>query len=260
MIFSELESLASLATRVGTWLRRRRTPLKPESVATRLIQLFEAHGVHRNQVPRVLGHSLMLKHVRDDKSLLDVVTDEMLESAARLFAVNRDWLEGATEQIYPMHDFYKKPERFVEFLDTLLADGVLLVAEQKSTNSTHCLSAKNRLASSEVSLSTGTTYATTGSLNTGNPEPISPHALRPPGLEVYTCSDAELRSTSSQRTQRALASWTLRTAALYRREESTGSQRTWRSSPTVFSPVLMKDTLVKFPGSSFGSTLIPRVS
>jgi hypothetical protein len=77
-----------------------------------------------------------LADVQTDESLLSILTDELLDKAARLFAVRREWLEGASEQIYPTHDFYKQSDRFPEFLDSLLASsyagalrGVVLVAE-----------------------------------------------------------------------------------------------------------------------------------
>jgi hypothetical protein len=53
------------------------------------------------------------------------------------FAVRREWIEGASETIYPLHDFYKQSGRFPGFLDGLLSNadsgalrGVLLVAER----------------------------------------------------------------------------------------------------------------------------------
>jgi hypothetical protein len=90
-----------------------------ESPATRLIRLFQAHGVHRNQIPRVFGRGLKPSHVQSDTTLLPVLDDAMLDAAAELFAVRREWLEGASDQIYPLHDFYKRPEEFREFISGL---------------------------------------------------------------------------------------------------------------------------------------------
>ena len=134
MFFSELNNALSLVTRTTSWFRHRET--SRQSVARRFVRLFAAHGIHRNQIPRVMGLNATFADVQTDESLLKILTDELLEKAARLFAVRREWLEGASEQIYPTHDFYKQSDRFPEFLDSLLANscsgamrGVLLVAE-----------------------------------------------------------------------------------------------------------------------------------
>jgi hypothetical protein len=113
-----------------------------ESVATRFIRLFEAHGVHRNQISRVLGHGLAPVHLQSDESLMPVLTDVMLDAAARQFAIRRDWLDGASDQIYPLHDFYKKPKEFGQFIAELRRQskgalrGVVLVATSEEFEDT----------------------------------------------------------------------------------------------------------------------------
>ncbi|WP_283743160.1 hypothetical protein [Sideroxydans sp. CL21] len=100
------------------WLRGKQST-KPETVVTRFIRLFESHGVHRNQIPRFIGHGLTLKDVQDDISLLAKLDESLLDDVCEKFAVRREWLDGAEKQIYPYHEFYKYPKNFVEFLDDL---------------------------------------------------------------------------------------------------------------------------------------------
>jgi hypothetical protein len=140
MIFSELNNAVSLVTRTTSWARHYRT--SRQSVARRFVRLFAAHGIHRNQMLRVMGLDATLADVQTDEALLRILTDELIEKAARLFAVRREWLESASEQIYPTHDFYKQSDRFAEFLDSLLAGsysgalrGMLLVAESRGFES-----------------------------------------------------------------------------------------------------------------------------
>jgi hypothetical protein len=76
--------------------------------------------VHRNQIPRFIGHGLTLKDVQDDASLLAKLDESLLEAACEKFAVRREWLDGAETQIHPCHDFYKHPEGFAEFLKDLM--------------------------------------------------------------------------------------------------------------------------------------------
>lgn len=133
-MFSEVESALNLWDRFSRYfLSSKRKPL--ESVASRFVRLFEAHGVHRNQIPRFFGNGLTVADVRDDATLLPKLTEAVLDAAVELFAVRREWLDGAEEQIYPLHDFYKKPEEFEPFLDRLGVgtdksfDGLLYVPE-----------------------------------------------------------------------------------------------------------------------------------
>jgi len=100
------------------------------------MHLFETHGVNRNQIPRFFGFDLTVADVSKDEILLNKSTEEMLEAACRLFAVRREWLDGAESQVYNCYDFYKHPEEFLEFLEELTAKnpdqrimGVLIVSE-----------------------------------------------------------------------------------------------------------------------------------
>ena len=43
----------------------------------------------------------------------------MLDDACSLFAVQRSWLDGAEDRVFPIHRFYKQPREFAEFLITL---------------------------------------------------------------------------------------------------------------------------------------------
>lgn len=117
MIFSEVDAFVSLLERFKRMIRQK--PVETVTIATRFIQLFESHGVHRNQIPRFFGQGLKISDVKDDEALLSVLNDNLLDSAAELFAVQREWLDGADEQIYPLHDFYKHPEEFEEFIDSV---------------------------------------------------------------------------------------------------------------------------------------------
>jgi hypothetical protein len=116
MVLGEINAAVSLIERLSRWLSRK---APPETVAGRFVRLFEAHGVHRNQISRLIGNGLTLAHLQSDQALIPALSDELLDSAASLFAIRREWLDGASDQIYPLHDFYKQPEAFVEFIQGL---------------------------------------------------------------------------------------------------------------------------------------------
>lgn len=114
--------LAGLGWRKHAQKTRPDTAPKP-LLTRRFIALFEAHGVHRNQIPEFFDHGLTLADVSSDRSLLETLSPQMLSDAAELFVVNLEWLQGATDQVYPTHEFYKQPEAFEAFVDELLSRG-----------------------------------------------------------------------------------------------------------------------------------------
>lgn len=85
-------------------------------VSTRLIQLLTAHGIHRNQIPRFLGNGLTLADVQTDEIFLSKLNEQILNDVCCKFGIQREWLDGANSQIYPVHDFYKRPEDFESFI------------------------------------------------------------------------------------------------------------------------------------------------
>lgn len=136
MIFGEIESFVSLVERViKPFKKYDKTP--QELLSTRLVSVFEAHGVHRNQIPNIIGHGLTLQDVSCDELLLKKLNNEILASTCNLFGINRDWLDGSSEEVYSTYDFYKDPQKFSEFLSGLLKkcgsenlDGVLLTVDK----------------------------------------------------------------------------------------------------------------------------------
>lgn len=119
-----------------TWLRGGKSAA-PETIATRFIKLFEAHGVHRNQIPRFIGHGISIKDVQDNADLIVKLDEDLLHATCEKFAVRRAWLDGADAQIYPLHDFYKSPKDFCSFINELnrknpIADlhGVLIAPDE----------------------------------------------------------------------------------------------------------------------------------
>lgn len=92
----------------------------PLMVAKRFIQLFDEHGVKRNQIPKFFGHGFTLDKLKDDETLLVHLTEEVLDDAVELFGIRRAWLDGESEQIYQQHDYYKHPETFRDDIEESL--------------------------------------------------------------------------------------------------------------------------------------------
>jgi len=130
--------LADIAVIINVWDRYKKWKnSKNSTIASRFIDLFQGHGVHRNQIPRFLNGGLSIKDVQDDAKLIDKLDDEILDKVSNMFSVRREWLDGADLQIYPEHDFYKRPEEFSTFLDEIITSnhnlsGYLFIPDKKS--------------------------------------------------------------------------------------------------------------------------------
>lgn len=111
-------NLLSRLRGLSKWYQNWKNP-PPESVQSRFIRLFESHGVHRNQIPRYFGHGISLRDIQDENFLLSKLNETTLDSACECFEVHREWLEGASPQPHPCHDFYKNPRNFVTFIQDL---------------------------------------------------------------------------------------------------------------------------------------------
>ena len=108
----EREEREKTIEKYGRWAAETTLP-------TRFIALFEHHGVHRNQIPRFFDHGLTVKDVSSDEALTEKLTEKVLQDACDLFAVRREWLDGVSDEIYEIHEFYKHPVEFEQFIQQL---------------------------------------------------------------------------------------------------------------------------------------------
>ncbi len=92
-------------------------------VAERFLTLFGAHGVEVTQIPRLLPE-VGLDMLNTRASLLKALTCDVLDGAARLFGVEREWLDGATAVLYPYRSCYKRPQIFFDDLAAVRTDGL----------------------------------------------------------------------------------------------------------------------------------------
>ncbi|MBZ2189401.1 hypothetical protein K8B33_09860 [Alcanivorax sp. JB21] len=134
-MFGEIDSLISIIERLRKFLGGRSRSSLGEMVSTRIVNVCEAHGIHRNQIPRVFGLGLSVYDVASDARFLRKVDEDLIVAIAAKIGVKRDWLEGASSKIYPTYAFYKQPELFRSFLLDKLEgaediSGVLLFPEE----------------------------------------------------------------------------------------------------------------------------------
>ena len=141
MIFSELDAISSLIEKASKilWKPKEKSGQSNDTISSRFINLFEAHGIHRNQIPRAFDHGITISSVQSEKALLPHLTEQTLVDACVFFNVNREWLDGADKQVHPTYDFYKDPSGFEVFLESIISaskyniNGVLLTPIEKNT-------------------------------------------------------------------------------------------------------------------------------
>jgi hypothetical protein len=142
MVFSEINAFISIIDRIKGKISGNNDENDSEdNIADRVIRVFESHGVHKNQIPRFCDFDLTIADVQNKQALLKRLDERLLNFVCEKFVIRREWIDGASKQIYPIHDFYKKPEYFVKFLDDLLRNntenrisGFLLTSDKKKEN------------------------------------------------------------------------------------------------------------------------------
>lgn len=72
--------------------------------------------MHRNQIPRFFGHGITIADVQSNEALLSKLSEEILDDVCVLFAIRREWHDGADDQVYELRDFYTHPQNFEAFI------------------------------------------------------------------------------------------------------------------------------------------------
>lgn len=86
-----------------------------ELVAQRFLQAFLDHGVAVTRIPRLVD-GVTLESLRGIDELIKVLTPSVLEATAALFGIQRAWLEGTANTIYPRRHVYQDLPAFLSLL------------------------------------------------------------------------------------------------------------------------------------------------
>lgn len=125
MIFGETLAGLQLMEKCLSWFRARLVPAVMDTPASRFLALFDAHGVKPSQIPDLFGHGLSIADCHCAESLTKVLTSDLMEKAAQLFGINRDWLDCASDVVYEPHSFYKNPQGFDAYLKSIALESHL---------------------------------------------------------------------------------------------------------------------------------------
>ena len=108
----DLIKLVKQGLAIRRWWTERRNPVA--TLPGRVLQVFDAHGVQRTQIPRVLGKEsgLRIEDLLSEKTLLPKLDTVLLNKIADMFGVRLEWLENGESPIYPYLGFYKNLPEF----------------------------------------------------------------------------------------------------------------------------------------------------
>lgn len=115
-IVGEATGVLGLVGKAWGWLRDRIDPARVQ--AQRLIKAFEAYGVARQQIPRLLPAGLPLPNaaLSSPDKLKAHLTPALLDWAAEHLAIHRSWLDGVGAQPHLIEDHYKAVAGYRDWL------------------------------------------------------------------------------------------------------------------------------------------------
>lgn len=109
-------SLLSPVTQLASWVQNRINPVRKQ--AARILQVFEAHGIERTQINRLLPQDLRLQPFQfsDADELKKAFKQEHITWLVDYFALEPAWLEGTSDEANQQIFSYKSPELLHQWL------------------------------------------------------------------------------------------------------------------------------------------------
>lgn len=95
-----------------------------KTVVKKIINIFESHDVHLNEIPRVvpLKFGITLSVINDSSKFLEKITPEFIDWVSGFFGVRREYIEKDENRIYITIDYYKNERRFLDLIKSLVKD------------------------------------------------------------------------------------------------------------------------------------------
>ena len=121
-VVGEASSIIGLLSKGWGWLEDRLDPARLS--AKRLIAAFEAHGIKRQQIIRLLPPQVMqgkpeltMADFSSPKKLKLKLSPQLLDWAAGYLNLKRAWLDGVGESPHHVMDHYKHPAEYRAWLE-----------------------------------------------------------------------------------------------------------------------------------------------
>lgn len=94
----------------------------------RFVQIYNAHGIERTQIPRFLGTDgrLSLVDVSTDEKLLQALNEDLLQTTCDRLGIQREWLDGKDVPIYSYLWHNDDLSSYIDFLLDLKREGATI--------------------------------------------------------------------------------------------------------------------------------------
>jgi hypothetical protein len=87
----------------------------------RFVEVYEAHNIKVNQIHSFVDKkfNLRISNFKSKDTILEILSDELLDYTASIFNINRSWLDGTSEYIYITSRYYKSIHSFIRMITEL---------------------------------------------------------------------------------------------------------------------------------------------
>lgn len=104
-----VKTLLGPAGQLLGWLQNRANPARRQ--AARILEAFEAHGIERTQINRLLPAELQLSQfeLSTPDELKKVIRQPLVDWTRDFLALEQNWLDGTSTQAHTLIDSYKNP-------------------------------------------------------------------------------------------------------------------------------------------------------
>lgn len=123
-VFDEGKALVDLLTRWRRWRDNRRDPARRQ--AELFISAFEAYGVQRQQIARLLPDSISMPSsmMSSPDRLKEKISPGLLDWAAEFLALSRAWFDGVDPQPHLLIEGYKDTAAHAQWLRSRITTGI----------------------------------------------------------------------------------------------------------------------------------------
>ncbi|MFZ2852611.1 MAG: hypothetical protein WAZ34_00695 [Rhodocyclaceae bacterium] len=121
-LLSDAKVVADWLEKLVGWWQGQRDPIRAQ--ASRVLEVFENHGVTRTQISRLLPElfQIPMKNFASADKLKEQLTPALLDWVADFFALNRAWLDGVPVSPHQVVGTYKHPANLGAWLGVRRSD------------------------------------------------------------------------------------------------------------------------------------------
>lgn len=91
-------------------------------IAERFLLVFAANNIEKSHIPRLIP-KIKYEDLSSPNQLLAALTPEVIDTTAKLFGVQSQWLEGVDETVYESFWLHKNPGEFLSYFASAFALG-----------------------------------------------------------------------------------------------------------------------------------------